>query len=163
MRFMRSEIGDDPVIVEGLLTAPVARVFRAWTDPEEIIKWFGLEAGAMLSAQIDLRVGGQWCFVMTDGEDGRASLQGEYIEIQTEKRLEFTWRHVREHADGRREETADSKVIVSFRADGASTHVHLRHEGILRQDGRLGVGKGWDASFGHLGDWLNAVPSSGSS
>jgi uncharacterized protein YndB with AHSA1/START domain len=154
MIFLRSEIGEEPVIVEGVLRAPVARVFHAWTDPEEIIKWFGLESGAMRSAQIDLRVGGKWCFVMQEGEEGRQILQGEYIAIQPEKRLEFSWRHVREHADGKREETPDSKVTVTFRADGASTHVHLRHEGILHQDGRLGVGRGWDATFEHLGDWL---------
>jgi len=159
MQFLRSDIGDEPVIVEGILAAPVARVYRAWTDPKEIVKWFGLEAGAMLSAEIDLRVGGQWCFVMQDGEDGRASLRGEYFRVDFEERLEFSWRHVREHTDGRREESPESKVTVTFREDGASTHLHLRHEGILRQDGRLGVGKGWDATFEHLGDWLKASPS----
>ena len=136
------------------------RVFRAWTDPKEIIKWFGLEAGAMLSAEIDLRVGGRWCFVMNEDEEGRASLQGEYITIQADERLEFSWRHVREHADGRREETPVSKVIVLFREDGASTHVHLRHEGIIRQDGRQGVGMGWNATFEHFGHWLKTVQSS---
>lgn len=159
MRFLRSDIGEEPVIVEGILAAPVARVYRAWTSPDEIVKWFGLEAGAMLSAEIDLRVGGQWCFVMHDGEDGRASLRGEYFAVEFEKRLAFSWRHVRDHADGRREETPESKVTVTFRGKGVSTHLHLRHEGIVRQDGRLGVGKGWDATFEHLGDWLSASPS----
>ncbi len=152
--FLGSEIGADPVIVEGLFKAPVARVYRAWTEPEQIVKWFGLKAGSVLSAQIDLRVGGRWCFVFEEGEEGRASLEGEYIAVRTDACLAFSWRHLREHPDGRREETPDSRVTITFRAEGAATHVHLRHEGILREDGRLGVGKGWDASFAHLGDWL---------
>ena len=155
MGFLSSDIGEDPVIVEGILAAPVARVYRAWTRPDEIVKWFGLDAGAMLSAEIDLRVGGRWCFVMHDGEDGRSSLRGEYFTVEFERRLAFSWRHLREHTDGSCEETAESKVTVTFREEGASTHLHLRHEGILQEDGRLGVGKGWEASFGHLGDWLS--------
>lgn len=155
MDFLRSDIGDEPVIVDGLFKAPVGRVFRAWTDPDEIIKWFGLKKGAVVSAEIDLRVGGQWCFVMEDGADSRASLMGEYLGIESEKLLEFSWRHVREHADGRREETPGSKVTVTFREEGAATRLHLRHEGIDRLDGRQGVGTGWNATFEHLGEWLS--------
>ncbi len=158
MNFLHSEIGAEPVIVEGTLRGSLERVYRAWTDPEEIVKWFGLKSGAVLCAEIDLRVGGRWCFVMQDDEDGRACLQGEYLEIETGSRLAFSWRYVREFADGRHESTPESKVTVRFRPDGKATHVHLRHEGIVREDGRLGVGQGWNASFQQLGDWLNASP-----
>ena len=154
MKFLRGEIGDDPVIVEGLFRAPVARVYKAWTEPEEVIQWFGEKAGALLSAEIDLRVGGKWCFVVLDNPDVRSSLQGEYSRVETEKCLEFSWRHLREHADGRREETPSSIVTVTFRAEGAATHVHLRHEGILQHEGRTGVASGWDTCFGQLGDRL---------
>lgn len=154
MGFLSSEIGVDPVVVKGLFPAPVASVYRAWTDPEAVAKWFGLEAGCVLCAEIDLRVGGRWCFVVGEGEEGRDSLEGRYIAIEPEKRLVFSWRHVRDCPDGRREETPESTVTVTFRAEGAATHLHLSHAGILREAGRLGVGGGWEASFTHLGDWL---------
>ncbi len=157
MEFLRSAPGDEPVVVETTFGAPVARVYRAWTEPEEIKQWFGLKAGSVHSAEIDLRVGGHWCFVMQQEADRRASLQGEYLRIEPDTCLEFTWRHVVEHKDGRREATPDSKVIVSFRMDGESNHVHLRHEGIRRVDARSGVGQGWNASFAQLGDWLDAA------
>ena len=156
MAFLQSELGADPVIVEGLLRAPLARVYRAWTRPEEIVKWFGLKAGAMVSAEIDLRVGGRWVFLMEEGPAGRALLQGEYLQIETEKLLQFSWYHLREDADGRREETAASLVTVTFREEGAATHIRLRHEGIARREGRLGVGHGWDATFAHLEAWLSS-------
>ena len=157
MHFLRSDVGDDPIVVEGLFRAPLARVYRAWTDPEQIVKWFGLKAGSLVSATVDLRVGGHWRFVMAEEDDGRASLQGTYSVVEAEKRLRFTWCHLREYADGRREETPPSTVTVTFRAEGASTRVHLRHEGISRQDARKGVGGGWEASFRQLGDWFAAA------
>ncbi|MGP1255205.1 MAG: SRPBCC family protein [Kiloniellales bacterium] len=158
MHFLQSEVGIDPIVVEGLFRAPLARVYRAWTDPEQLVKWFGLRAGAMVSASVDLQVGGQWRFVMHEDDESRASLQGTYSVVETEKRLCFTWSHLREHADGRREETPHSTVTVTFRAEGAATHVHLRHEGIRAADGRKGVGGGWEASFRSLADLLANTP-----
>ena len=158
MRFLQSEVGVDPIIVEGFIRAPLARVYRAWTDPEQIVKWFGLKAGSMVSASIDLRVGGQWRFVMHEDDHGRVSLQGTYSIVEPEKRLCFTWSHLREHADGRREETPHSTVTVTFRAEGASTHVHLRHEDIRAAEGRKGVGSGWETSFESLVELLADTP-----
>ncbi|WP_162906863.1 SRPBCC family protein [Algihabitans albus] len=161
MGFLRSPVGEEPVVLEGLFRAPLARVYRAWTDPEQIVQWFGpgreKGKGCLISATLDLRVGGHWHFVLSQDDGGRASLQGTYSVVETESCLSFSWCHVRETADGRREETPRSQVTVRFRAEGASTHVYLRHEGILREDGRKGVGGGWDASFQQLGDWLAAA------
>ncbi len=156
MGFLSSKAGEAPVVVEGRFKASVARVYRAWTDPEEIVKWFGLKAGAMRDAEIDLKVGGRWRFVMSEAHEGRSVLHGTYLRVEPEACLEFSWSHVFEHADGRREETAPSKVTVTFRAEGASTLLHLRHEGILREAGRIGVGKGWEASFEQLSRLLEA-------
>ena len=155
MNFLRSEVGDEPVIVEGTLRGSAARVFRAWTVPEEIVKWFGLKAGAVSSAEIDLRVGGRWRFVMEDTEICRASLEGEYLTIEPGRSLAFSWRYRREYPDGRHEMTSDSKVTIQFQEDGGYTQISLRHEGIVREDGRSGVGMGWNASFRQLAEWLS--------
>ncbi len=40
LAFLKSAPGAEPVIVEGLIAAPVSRVYRAWTDPEDIENWF---------------------------------------------------------------------------------------------------------------------------
>ncbi len=156
MGFLSSKAGEAPVIVEGRFKAPVGRVYRAWTDPEQIIKWFGLTAGGMQAAEIELKVGGQWRFVMSEADEGRSVLHGTYLRIEPEACLEFSWQHVYEHADGRREETSASKVTVTFREEGASTLLHLRHDGIMREEGRLGVGRGWEASFEQLSKLLEA-------
>ncbi len=115
-----------------------------------------LKPGGPVSAKIELRVGGQWRFVMSEDADTRSVLEGEYLRIEEDRCLAFTWRHVRETDDGTRDATAPSQVTVTFRAEGAATQLHLRHEGIAREDGRRGVGQGWEATFRHLSDRLAA-------
>lgn len=51
--------------------APVAEVFRAYTDPALVIQWMGPRALAMTIAAWDVRIGGVWAFTHTD-PDGKA-------------------------------------------------------------------------------------------
>ncbi|MEL6310820.1 MAG: SRPBCC domain-containing protein [Pseudomonadota bacterium] len=150
MRFLQTDVGAEPVLVEAIFPATPQRVFKAWTDPDEIMKWFGPGPGSLVSAEVDLRPGGAWCFVVSDTAEGRASLMGAYTIIEPAERLQFTWQHVREHASGGRDETPFSTVTISFEPHGAATRVKLRHEGILKEDGRKGVGNGWETTFGQL-------------
>ena len=155
MNFLRNDIGEEPVIVEGMVRGSAARIFRAWTMPEEIVKWFGPKVGSVRSAEIDLRVGGRWRFVMEDSETVRASLEGEYLRIEPGRCLAFSWRYLRDYADGRQERTSDSRVTVQFQEENGYTQISLRHEGIVREEGRSGVGMGWNASFRQLAEWLS--------
>jgi uncharacterized protein YndB with AHSA1/START domain len=41
LEFVRTELGTDPIFVEGYFAASPATVFRAWTDPNIVMKWFG--------------------------------------------------------------------------------------------------------------------------
>ncbi len=153
MSFLQSELGEDPVVIEALLKAPVARVYRAWTEPEQIMKWFGPKAGMLISADIDLRVGGAWRFVVGQQENGdRSFLHGTYYIVEPETCLSFSWSHVQEMADGSKEATPESRVTVAFEPHGAATRLQLRHEGIIKRDGRLGVTRGWDTTLVHLKD-----------
>ncbi len=154
MHFLQSEPGDDPVIVEALFRASVSRVYQAWTEPEKIMKWFGPKAGSLVSADIDLCIGGKWCFVISSDENGKYMLQGEYEEIEANKRLVFSWSHVKEYVDGTHEETPKSRVVITFETHGLATRVRLQHEGIVKRDNRNGVGNGWERTFKHLEDLL---------
>ncbi|MEO1090019.1 MAG: SRPBCC domain-containing protein [Pseudomonadota bacterium] len=152
-RYLRTEFGHEPVVVEGTFQAPVTRVYRAWTDPRCIPDWFGPKAGVVRTADIDLRVGGRWRFAIAT-DDGEAALEGEYTTVDTDKCLAFSWRHVHSHADGRLEETPYSHVTVTFRAEGATTHVHLVHAGIVHEEGRQGVGSGWEGTYARFDAWI---------
>ncbi|KZM48478.1 SRPBCC domain-containing protein [Labrenzia sp. OB1] len=152
--FLKSDPGREPIIVEGLFRATPARVFRAFTEADEIGCWFVPKNGALVSAQIDLKVGGRWCFVIEKTEDRQIHFEGEYLAIEAPNRLEFSWRHVKEFADGTRDATDSSRVIVTFRKAGKATEVNLRHEAIKTEDARRGTGGGWNGCFEYLADFF---------
>ncbi|MHA7777525.1 SRPBCC family protein [Roseibium sp. M-1] len=154
--FLKSEPGHEPVIVEGLFRAAPARIFRAFTEPEEVRCWFLPKGGNRVSAEIDLKVGGRWCFVIEKTAEKQIHFEGEYLAIDAPNRLEFSWRHVQEFADGTRESTDSSRVSVTFTEAGKATEVKLRHEAIKTEDARRGVGGGWDGCFGRLAELVAA-------
>ncbi len=154
MSFLRSTPGEDPVEVSGFFRASPARLFAAWTTPSELQQWFGSAPNTVRAAEVDLRVGGRWCCVFKGGEEGaedpQTQLEGEYLQIEPDSKLVFSWSFVELFADGRREATPESRVTVEFNAVGERTRIDLRHEAIRTEDARLGVGRGWGASFASL-------------
>lgn len=150
MNFLQSEPGQEPVEISGVFDASPSRVFKAWSDPVELKKWFGPHPNSLLSTTVDLQVDGKWAFVVEDSDEKKMTLQGKYQEIVVDKRLVFTWTFLNEFPDGRREETAESIVTVNFFPEDGSTRIELKHEAVNNLDGRLGVHKGWNACFNNF-------------
>ena len=153
--YLQSSPGQEPVLMEGLFRANPDRVFRAFTEPDEVRCWFVPKSGGLVSAEIDLQVGGRWCFVIEKTQEKQIHFEGEYLAIDAPHRLEFSWRHVLEFADGTREATDTSRVSVTFTQVGKATEVKLRHEAIRTEDARRGVGGGWNGCFGRLADLVS--------
>lgn len=81
------------IVVRRILNAPVATVWKLWTDPELVTEWWGPEDYTSPSAQVDLREGGSYVFSMQapDYQGGAESFTGGvYTAIVPEERLEFT-------------------------------------------------------------------------
>lgn len=155
MNFMTSQPGTDPIVVEGYFPASPDRVFNAWTNPDIIVKWFGVEPNSLHSATVDLRLGGAWQFIKTKDDTKTVGFEGEYKEINLNEKLLFSWSHVITHADGERDASPYSQVEVKFSAKGKGTYVHLTHSTVRSEDARRGIGGGWEASFGFLEDALS--------
>lgn len=84
---------DRTVNIQRILNAPVETVWRLWTDPKEVVKWWGPANYTSPSAELDLRVGGAYLFCMhapqeQGGEDSYTA--GEYKEIIPMEKLVFT-------------------------------------------------------------------------
>jgi uncharacterized protein YndB with AHSA1/START domain len=75
-----------------VFNAPRRRVFDAWTKPEHLVRWYGCHNSSLIVCEVDLRVGGSYCFVarMTDGTEH--ALSGVYRDIVSAERLVFTQR-----------------------------------------------------------------------
>ncbi|MEM7778093.1 MAG: SRPBCC domain-containing protein [Pseudomonadota bacterium] len=147
---LKSEPGAEPVVVEAIFRTTADRLYQAWTDPDELLQWFGKGDPGLATADIDLRVGGQWRFAFGQREGRQDALRGEYLAIEQGRRLVFSWIHERTFADGNVEASAQSQVSVTFEPRPGGTFVRLVHEAIVERDSRLGVGRGWTQSFARL-------------
>lgn len=152
--FVKTEPVDETIIVEGYFAVSPSQMFQAWTNPEIIKKWFGREPNSLHSAEVDLRQGGIWRFLKSSDEEKAVGFEGEYLEIEQDHRLVFSWSHAVTFANGEKETTPASRVEVVFSSKGSGTNVILHHSAIRSEDGRKGVGGGWEISFGILKHFL---------
>lgn len=157
-KFLRTAPGENPVITEAEFKASPARLFKAWTEPSEIRGWFGGGPNKVVNAVIDLRVGGAWRFVFNDTPGAINALYGKYVEIVPDRRLVFTWIHERTTEDGAVVKTVPSQVTVELNPQGTGSRLTVRHEGIVLESGRLGVGEGWSYGLSRLIEMLEKQP-----
>ncbi|MBX2868639.1 MAG: SRPBCC domain-containing protein [Acidiferrobacterales bacterium] len=148
--FLHSRQGEDPIVMEAEYSAAVSRVYKAWTDPEDICQWFGAGEGGPETAIIDLREGGIWEFTFPIKEGLTHQLRGEYTQVEENKLLRFTWVHRQIHEDGSQEESIASMVTVNFQKTDTGSLIRLKHEGIRQKGSRENVGSGWSMSFGKI-------------
>lgn len=74
-------------LVTRTFDAPAELVFDAWTTPEVVKQWWAGDRGEVTEAQIDLRVGGRWRWVMVANGGFEVAFSGEYREIERPHRL----------------------------------------------------------------------------
>jgi uncharacterized protein YndB with AHSA1/START domain len=129
--------------------APREKVFRAWTEPEELKKWWGPDGYATPIAEVDLRAGGHYRFGMRKLPDGDILyLTGTYREVRPPEKLVYTWRWEAEPERG------ETLVTVEFLDRGGSTEVVLTHEFFLNQKLRDGHERGWNGGLDKLAKLL---------
>jgi uncharacterized protein YndB with AHSA1/START domain len=82
---------DDQILITREFDAPAALVWRALTEPDLVKRWWAGERGEVLSAEIDLRVGGTWRYVMAADSNGmEVGFHGEYQELVEARRIVST-------------------------------------------------------------------------
>ncbi len=72
---------DTQILITREFDAPRALVWKAWTTPELVRRWWHANRGAMTLCEIDLRVGGAWRYVMVTPDGFEVGFHGEYREI----------------------------------------------------------------------------------
>jgi uncharacterized protein YndB with AHSA1/START domain len=81
---------DDQILITREFDAPKHLVYRAWTEPELVRRWWTANRGEMTVAEIDLRVGGMWRYVMVADGGVEVAFHGEYREIVPNERIVST-------------------------------------------------------------------------
>jgi uncharacterized protein YndB with AHSA1/START domain len=81
---------DDQILITREFDAPKHLVYKAFTTPELVKRWWHANRGEMTVAEIDLRVGGKWRYVMVAEGDFEVGFHGEYREIVPNERIVST-------------------------------------------------------------------------
>jgi uncharacterized protein YndB with AHSA1/START domain len=81
---------DTHILITRRFTAPRRLVYRAWTTPELIRRWWHAERGEVTDIQVDLRVGGRWRYAMVARGGFEVAFHGEYREIVADTKLVTT-------------------------------------------------------------------------
>jgi uncharacterized protein YndB with AHSA1/START domain len=142
-------------VLERTFDAPRELVWRGWTDPALLARWYGPNVETIIH-RLDLRPGGLWLLEMRRG--GHSSFQRvEYTEVMPPERL--VWLHSNADADwhvARNPKMPDwPRVLlttVTFDQDGARTRMRLTWTPHEASDAELacfsaaidGMGKGWN-------------------
>jgi uncharacterized protein YndB with AHSA1/START domain len=81
---------DDQILITREFDAPKELVYKAFTTPDLVRRWWHANRGEMTVAEIDLRVGGKWRYVMVTPEGMEVGFHGEYREIEPNERVVST-------------------------------------------------------------------------
>jgi len=81
---------DDQILIRREFDAPKHLVYKAWTTPELVKRWWHANRGEVTSAEIDLRVGGTWRYVGESPDGGGVAFHGEYRELVPNERFVST-------------------------------------------------------------------------
>jgi uncharacterized protein YndB with AHSA1/START domain len=126
---------DDQILITREFDAPRHLVYKAWTTPELVKRWFGGNHGEVTSAEIDLRVGGSWRYVMGGGDGPQFGFHGEYREIVPDEKIVST--EVYEGAP----DAESLNTLTLTEQDGRTTMTMLvQHQSAANRDAVLAAG-----------------------
>jgi uncharacterized protein YndB with AHSA1/START domain len=112
---------DDQILITREFDAPKHLVYKAWTDPVLVKRWWHANRGRVTVAEIDLRVGGTWRYVAVTDDGFEVAFHGEYHEIVPDERIVSTevYEGAPPGADGKEQGTVNTATFAE--ADGRTT------------------------------------------
>jgi uncharacterized protein YndB with AHSA1/START domain len=119
-KVMNPQVADREIVLSRLINAPRERVFKAWVDPELVIKWWGPNGFTTTTQEMEVKPGGVWRFIM-HGPDGRDYANKiVFIEILKPERLVY------KHSGGGDTEDVKFHVTVTFQEQDGKTFLTIQ-------------------------------------
>jgi uncharacterized protein YndB with AHSA1/START domain len=113
---------DTQILITREFDAPKHLVYRAYTEPGLIERWWSGDRGEVTSVEVDLRVGGTWRYVMTANEGVDVAFHGEFGEIVPNERIVSTEVY---EMPGATDEDGVLTTVTFVEADGRTTLTQL--------------------------------------
>ena len=150
------------LVITRVFDAPRELVWKAWTDPEHMMRWWGPATFTAPVIQMDLRVGGKYLWCMRSAEGQEYWTTGVYLEIVPPEKLVYTDHFAdavgnvvpASHYGMNVEWPADSVVTVTLEAMNGKTKMTLRHTGIPVGNMAEMTNAGWNGSLDKLAESL---------
>lgn len=139
------------LVLTRLIDAPPRKLYRAWTEPELLKRWFAPKPYTTPHAELDVRPGGASYIVMRDPKGNDMPVRGVYLEVVENKRLVFT------DAYSRAWEPSEKPFftgIVTFEAEGGKTRYTARARHWTDADRAAHEKMGFHEGWGRCADQL---------
>jgi uncharacterized protein YndB with AHSA1/START domain len=128
---------DTQILIVREFHAPRHLVYKAWTTPELIKQWWSAGYGEVTIADVDLRVGGKWRWVMVTHDGSEVAFHGEYHELLPNERIVCT-----EVYEGFPEANAGALNTITFIEKDGRTALSLlvQHQSQEHRDAHINSG-----------------------
>lgn len=140
-----SRTADRTLTIERVFKASPEKVFKAWTDPAILVKWWGPEGFDTPECEMDVRAGGAWRTKMVSPDGQSHTVSGVYREISPPKRLVMTWAWEQEGERGH-----ETTIEVTFAPSGTGTKMRLVQSVFESTNSRDMHNQGWTSTFNDL-------------
>jgi uncharacterized protein YndB with AHSA1/START domain len=153
---------ENNLVITRVFDAPLELVWKAWTEPEEVMRWWGPKIFTSPLAEIDLRVGGKYHFCMRTPEGQDIHSGGTYREIIPMEKIVCT----DSFADEKGNVVSPTQygmgpdfplellITVEFEEFDGKTRMNLTHVGIPQGEMLDMTHSGWNESFDKLEESL---------
>jgi len=141
------KVGERDLTITRVFNAPRELVFKAWTKPEHLTRWFKPKGCTLPKCEMDFRAGGVFRFVIR-GEDGKDyPFNGEFVEIVEPERIVFR---------GNIHDVPGQDVVttVTFVEHEGKTKLTVRQTYAFESDATRGAPIGWSQTLDHLAEFL---------
>lgn len=129
--------------------APCDKVFRAFVEPDQLLKWWGPTGMQVTDHLIDVQVGGAWRTTMRSKKGEDYTVSGVYREITPPVRLVLTWGWERDGERGH-----ETIVTIELAEQDGGTRLDLTQELFDSEEMRDSHGSGWSESLDCLEEAL---------
>jgi uncharacterized protein YndB with AHSA1/START domain len=138
---------DTQILITREFSAPRHLVYRVFTEPDLVSRWWSGEQGQVTSIEADLRVGGRWRYVMTANAGFEVAFHGEYLEIVPDQRIVRT-----EVFEGMPDAGAVSTTTFAQEGDRTTVAILVEHTSREHRDIQVnsGMETGMQASLAKL-------------
>lgn len=137
------------VEVTKTLPAAAEQVYNAWTEPEQLKKWWKPMGNSLKEVTNDIRKGGTVRYIF---DNNKLIISGEYLEVEEKQKLVYIWKWELPNDAVR---NAEYKLTVSFISKDNGSEIYVLQENFKDEETMLPHQEGWEKGLADFANFLN--------